>query len=583
MTERTDTRPVPSTAPIRLRSGRPGSLHLALGVILLCALLLGVLQLIVGLSASEVYWAVAAFTIVFWMWIAAGVTAWWRRPNNATGALIVIGGITVLLAGVGNMGLEAFAVISSIFATSVLAVVVQLLLAFPSGRLHGRLTVVVVVASYVVSIGLQAPQLFIQDPHAHSALLMVQSGLGLASMVATAVILASRLRGADRAHRRILLPLFLYGILAVLLIPLTPLVVGSLGASGVVTGTIQLVLLAGLPIAFLIGVLLGGFTRTGELEALSAWLGLSGAPRSTVARAMASTLGDESLQVVYWSPERSSFVDGSGTPVEPLEAGGSRSWFDVRVESRLVGAIIYDNRLIADEQLVHRAGEVLAIAIDRERLTTELLASNEALLQSRLRLVETADRERTRIAQDLHDGLQVQLVLLALEAQQIGNAPDATDATSAASTELRQRIDGAAADLRRLVHNVLPSALVERGLSAAAEDLVDRLAIPATLDAQIDDDSLAPATTHTAYFIIAEALTNAVKHSQATSVHVQIGQSHGRLALVITDNGIGGATLEVGTGLKGLVDRVDVLGGAFTLESPHQQGTTMKVELPCGL
>jgi signal transduction histidine kinase len=578
--------PVPTaTTPIRLRSGRPGSLRLALIAIVACAALLGGLQLVVGFAAPDSLWGVLLFTAVFWIWIAAGVTAWWRRPNNAIGALIVLGGVTVFLSGLVNLGIPFLAVVGAVFATSTLAVSVHLLHAFPSGRLHGRLSIAMVVVGYVVSVALQAPQYFIQGTPAFAVVKSTQQGLGIAVMIVTVVILVGRLREADHAHRAVLLPLFAYGSLAVLLIPATPLVLRPLDTPPEVIGSIQLGLLAGMPVAFLLGVLLGGFTRTGELEALSAWLGLSGAPRSTVARAMAGTLGDASLQVVYWSPERSSFVDGLGSPVDaPADppGGSGRTWVDVRVESRLVGAIVYDARIIADSELVRRAGEVLAIAIDRERLTAELLASNDALLQSRLRLVETADRERTRIAQDLHDGLQVQLVLLALEAQQIGNHPDASEKTSRASTELRRGIDAAAADLRRLVHNVLPSALVERGLSAAAEDMVDRLAIPATLDARIDDDALAPATTHTAYFIIAEALANAAKHSRAESVHVEIRQVDQRLHIDIADNGIGGATLDRGTGLKGLLDRVDVLGGTFHLVSPHQQGTRMRVELPCG-
>ncbi|SDZ24173.1 Histidine kinase-, DNA gyrase B-, and HSP90-like ATPase [Herbiconiux ginsengi] len=568
-----------------LRSGRQGSLRLALLVVVGCALLLGIIQIAVGLGVPDNLWAVVVFTAAFWVWVAAGVTAWWRRPNNATGALIVIGGITVLLGGLVNLGIELLSVISAVFATSVLAVVVHLLHAFPSGRLHGRLSIAVVIGSYGVSVVLQALSIAIRgDRAAISALTTVQSTLGIALMVITVIILVGRLRAADHAHRKVLAPLFLYGSLAVLLIPAAPLVVRALGEPQAVSGVIQLALLAGLPIAFLLGVLFGGFRRTGELEALAAWLGLSGAPRSTVERALASTMGDDSLQVVYWSPDRSAFVDGLGMPVDDARGDAGRTWLEVSVESRLVGAIVYDNRMIADTDVVRRAGEVLAIAIDRERLTAELLASNDALLQSRLRLVETADRERSRIAQDLHDGLQVQLVLLALEAQQIGNAPDASVATSRAATELRRRIDEAAAELRRLVHNVLPAALVERGLSAAAEDLVDRLAIPATLEADVDDDSLAPATTHTAYLIIAEALTNAVKHSHATSVRVTIGQVGARLHLEIADNGIGGASYGngAGTGIKGLADRVDVLGGIFALESVNGQGTRMRVELPCG-
>jgi signal transduction histidine kinase len=173
-------------------------------------------------------------------------------------------------------------------------------------------------------------------------------------------------------------------------------------------------------------------------------------------------------------------------------------------------------------------------------------------------------------------------VLLALEAQQIANAPEASMTTAAAATQLRERIDGAAADLRHLVHGVLPSALVERGLSAAAEDLADRLAIPVTLVSDIVDEELAPAIARTAYLIVAEALTNAVKHSGANAVTVDLARSDDRLRVVIVDNGRGGAAIERGTGLAGLVDRVDALGGSFELVSPEAQGTALRVELPCG-
>nr|WP_244964005.1 histidine kinase [Pseudoclavibacter helvolus] len=239
--------------------------------------------------------------------------------------------------------------------------------------------------------------------------------------------------------------------------------------------------------------------------------------------------------------------------------------------------------MIADPDSVRRAGRVLAIALDRERLTAALLASNEALQQSRLRIVETADRERNRIARDLHDGLQVQLVLLALEAQQIANSVDAHPSTVSEATALRRRIDTAAADLRSLVHAVLPSALVERGLTAAAEDLVDRLEIPARLVSDTDERTLAPATSQSAYLIVAEALTNAVKHSEARSVDVTITQAGALLSVTVKDDGRGGARVEDGSGLKGLVDRIDTLGGSFELVSPVGAGTEVRVELPCGL
>ncbi|KAA9107918.1 sensor histidine kinase [Microbacterium rhizomatis] len=581
-----ETAPLPITRsiPVRLRGGRARSLQLALIILAVCALVLGVFQLAVEAQTPDAVWAVSLFTVLFWIWMTAGIIAWWRRPNNAIGALIVIGAITVFLGGLGNLGIPFLTVIGEISATAVLAVMVHLLHAFPSGRLRGRLSIATVFSGYVIAIGLQSLAYVASvadEPELAMIVSIAQRPLGLAVMVATAVILISRLIDADRIHRRVLLPLFAYGILAVVLISLTPNVLGPLGADEVTIGTIQLALNAGIPIAFLLGVLLGGFTRTGDLEALSAWLGIEGATRPAVARALSTTLGDNSLRVFYWAPERKGYVDEHGTDVDPATFPDHQGLLEVRVDTRLVGAIVYDTRIIGDPYPVRRAAEVLAIAVDRERLTAELIASNEALMQSRVRLVETADRERSRIARDLHDGLQVQLVLLALEAQKIANSPDASDATSAASAELRRGIDAAAADLRSLVHNVLPAALVEQGLIAATEDIVDRLAIPATLEAEPFDKPLAPATTHTAYFILAEVLTNAVKHSRATFVTVHLRRDGDILRLDIEDNGVGGARVSHGTGLRGLIDRVDVLGGSVVISSPRGGGTEVKVELPC--
>lgn len=580
-----DTDPAESdqSAFRRLPTSRGRTLPEALILIAVLGILLGLLEIGLGFAAPELLWATASFVAVVWIWIAAGLIAWWRRPHNRTGALLVVGGVALFLAGLGNVDVEVLSIVSFIFATSPLAATVHLLHAFPSGRLRGRLSVVTVVLAWVVCVGLQFARFLISPdrPEAFFVVTTLQQVLGIATMVLTAIVLARRLIAADRQHRRILLPLFGFGIVAVLVLALAGTVTRSFGLNPDVTGVTQLIVSAGIPIAFLIGVLLGRFIPTQELEPLSAWLGVGGASRPAVARALARTLGDESLRVVYWSEEQEGYVDELGSPVGPDQRTPHRAWHEIRIDSRLVGAIVYDTRLIADPEPVRLAGDVLALAVDRERLTTQLLASNDALVQSRIRLVETADRERSRIAQDLHDGIQVQLVLLALAAQTIANSADATPGTSDASAALRRGIDEAAADLRRLVHNVLPVALMERGLTAAAEDLVDRLAVAATLDAELDDDRITPTTAHTAYFIIAEALANTVKHSRASSVRVTLRSEDRRLTIDVHDNGVGGATMSKGAGLRSLVDRVDALGGKLEIHSPRGRGTRVSVELPC--
>ncbi|WP_370739492.1 sensor histidine kinase [Arthrobacter glacialis] len=175
----------------------------------------------------------------------------------------------------------------------------------------------------------------------------------------------------------------------------------------------------------------------------------------------------------------------------------------------------------------------------------------------------------------------MQLVLLALEAQQLAKSAGSDSGTIDRATHLRQGLDAAAAELRQLVHAVMPAALIERGLAAAAEDLADRMPIPTTLELEITDGSCASAVEHAAYFVLAEALSNALKHSQATQIQVRLHVEEGWLRLEVRDDGKGGADLHVGTGLRGIGDRVDVLGGLFDLASAPGEGTRIKVDLPC--
>ncbi|MFF2053227.1 sensor histidine kinase [Leifsonia sp. NPDC058194] len=399
-------------------------------------------------------------------------------------------------------------------------------------------------------------------------------------MLATAAVLIRRLAAATPEQRGTLLPLYGYGIVTVLFIPLSTRVLApAFGWSITVVGGVQLVALGLIPIAFALAVLRGGFARTGELEELGSWLGATGAERPALTSALGGALGDPSLEVWFWVPERGAYVDMHGAPVVEPMSSASRGVEVVELEGRRIGAIVYDAGLIGEPELVRTAGQVVAIALDRERLTAELLASRRALRISRERLVDAADVERRRIAQDLHDSLQMQLVLLALEAQQLANTRGADPALAERATALRKGIDTAAAELRQIVHAVMPAALVERGLAAAVEDLADRLPIPTEVDLQ--PGPLPHAVESTAYLVVSEALANAVKHSGARSIAVRIARDGGLLHVSVADDGAGGAAANTGAGLRGIADRVDVLGGRMTVDSPPGQGTRIHVEVPC--
>jgi signal transduction histidine kinase len=286
--------------------------------------------------------------------------------------------------------------------------------------------------------------------------------------------------------------------------------------------------------------------------------------------------------VVFWMPELAQYVDSAGSLAELPPAESGRLAVDITLDDRRVGAIVYDASLLADPELVRSAGRVVAIAVEHDRLTAELLASQEMLRQSRARIVQASDRERRRIAQNLHDGLQVELVLLALQTQAIESDRSRSAPTRDAATQLRRGIEEAAQELRQLVHAVMPPPLMERGLSAATEDLVDRMPVPTNLDiGGVADGTLPAGVESAAYFVVAEGLANAVKHAQAHKLGVRLCQSADRLTIEVTDDGIGGTTFVAGTGLRGLADRVDALGGSLRIDSPPGHGTHLVAELPC--
>lgn len=195
------------------------------------------------------------------------------------------------------------------------------------------------------------------------------------------------------------------------------------------------------------------------------------------------------------------------------------------------------------------------------------------------RLVEAADRERRRIARDLHDGLQSRLVVLAIRANAIRTTA-ADPAVRVEAAEMEAALHAAIDELRALVHGVMPAALAERGLYAAAEDLVDRMPLPTELRLATNGHPLPPSVQSTGYFVASEALTNAVKHARARELMVGIAHIEDRLRVEVRDDGVGG--VQPGAGIRGMSDRVRAHGGRLSVASPRGAGTSVIAELPCG-
>jgi signal transduction histidine kinase len=198
----------------------------------------------------------------------------------------------------------------------------------------------------------------------------------------------------------------------------------------------------------------------------------------------------------------------------------------------------------------------------------------------RARVLEAADDERRRVVRDLHDGAQQRLVHvvitlnLAREALQRGDGQRG----EALVGEALELADLANVELRELAQGIMPVVLSRRGLAAALESLVSTLPLPVDLDVRMRRHT--PAVESTAYFVVAEALTNVVKHSRAAHAEVRVYEAAQALRVEVHDDGVGGAATDGGTGLSGLNDRVSAIGGALRVHSPPGAGTTIVATLP---
>ncbi|HET6550665.1 MAG TPA: sensor domain-containing protein [Solirubrobacter sp.] len=293
---------------------------------------------------------------------------------------------------------------------------------------------------------------------------------------------------------------------------------------------------------------------------------------------LAERLGDRSLNIAYWLPDREMFVDEAGRKVSLPLAGSGRTWTSVEHEGQRVAAIVHDAELDASPQLVSAAASAAALAIDNERLKAELRARVEELRVSRLRIVEAADDARRRIERDLHDGAQQQLVSLALDLRML-KARLGDSGLSSTVDEIGDKLAVALAELREFARGIHPAFLSERGVRAAVEALVARA--PIAVDAVVELDERLPAPVEAAaYFVIAEGLTNVVRYAETRKAWVRVSRSAEEISVVVRDEGRGGATVEGGTGLRGLIDRLNVLDGRLDVASPVGGGTRLEAHIP---
>ena len=280
-------------------------------------------------------------------------------------------------------------------------------------------------------------------------------------------------------------------------------------------------------------------------------------------------------------PARHDDVEGAQGPViARVRELGIRSGVGapIAVNGRVWGAAIVASKqqepLPPDtEERVSDFADLVAAAIANAANRAELIAS-------RARIVAAADDARRRLERNLHDGAQQQLIALALDARiAAAVVPDELDDLKQQLAHLASGLTEANEDLQEISRGLHPAILSKGGLLTALKALARRSAIPVTFDVAVDR-RLPEAAEVAAYYVVAECLANAAKHSRASEVTVSATTDDGSLFLCVQDNGIGGAHVGEGSGLIGLVDRVEALGGRIEIDSPPDSGTLLRATIP---
>jgi signal transduction histidine kinase len=524
--------------------------------------------------------------------IGAGLIAWWRRPDSRFGPLMVAAGFANFLATLDWASAAVPYTIGVALDLMAPVLFLHVFLAYPSGRLSGRLERAVVAGAYAAAVGVGLVRMMlggagpgnliqiVSRPRAVEAVQDVQL-IGISAFCLAGIgVLAVRRWGAHRPPRRplgLLVDSFAVGLAMIAALFLSIVFVGGPdqipAVEAVRRTTFFVVGLA--PIVFLIGLLR---SRLGVGPAIVS-LGAEAA-RGNVVDALRMALRDPSLEAVYWVPEYERYADRDGRAIElPTSPGRATTLID-REDGTHVAALVHDVSLREEPALLEAVTAAGGFALENERLQAELRARLEELKGSRARIIEAAQAERQRLERDLHDGAQQRLVALSLELGLLEErfAGDA-DAT-AALEQTRREVTESLRELRELAQGIHPAVVTGHGLAVALKTLVARAQVPVRLAVELDG-RLPERQEVAAYYVVAESLTNTAKHARASSAAVEVRQADGRLVVEVVDDGVGGADTRGGSGLRGLADRVEALGGELRVWSPVDGGTRVRAEIPC--
>lgn len=281
---------------------------------------------------------------------------------------------------------------------------------------------------------------------------------------------------------------------------------------------------------------------------------------------LGQALGDRSLVLGYWLPETRSYVDEAGRPVDLPESDPTRVLTELVADGQRVGVLVHDAAVLDDPRLVESVVALARMAVTNVRLQAEVRARVGDVEAARRRIVEAADAERRRLESLLQKGAMRRLS----EVAELLTADDPDD--------LHAHLDTSQVLLREFARGIHPRVLTEEGLPRALAELAD--ACPTPVELEVLSARLATAVEATAYFVCSEALANIGKYAQAGHARIEVARTDGVVVIEVTDDGVGGADPARGSGLRGLADRVQALGGTFLVDSQPGAGTRLTARIP---
>jgi signal transduction histidine kinase len=499
-----------------------------------------------------------------WVLIGSGLIAWSRRPGSRVGPLIVISGFAWFLGTLAGSDIGLLANVGALALTIHRAPLVHAIVGYPTGRVLGRMSVGLVIAAY-----------------AYAAVVPLTRDDVATIVIATTLVASTiwtyyRSTGPRRQARRIAVV-----AAAVLAMPLLTGSIGRLAEAGPdLEGALNWIYPAAVA---LVGIILAtdlSRARWAQAEVTRLVVDLGDPPRAGIRGRLAEALADPSLELAYWLPESGGYVDESGRPIQLPAAGSGRAVTVLEQEGERVGALVHDPAVFDDPKLLQAVAAAAHMALANVRLQADVRRHLDELEASRRRLLETSDAQSRRLVLRLRQGVGLQLSDLqdVLERARADPAPSMTVSVGALLTDAQRELEEAQHDLERLAAGVRPPVLAELGIGAALSALAERSGIPVRLS--VPAGRLAERVETAVYFICSEAVANVQKHAQASGVDVAARIEGGSVVLVVADDGVGGADPSAGSGLEGLRDRIEALGGQFAIDSPRGQGTRIIAAIP---